>query len=247
MAEISVLLAENPIILWGGLVLGIIIFIATRYLENRGDEEFNRPRPSTLDALVKPRIKEQLEMRGKNPEKSMFKIGREVQGQVQEFVDTKMPKELMNPNPNKKGGGLDVENLTEDDFENVRVLKIGSHNKLSKFLQELKFALANTDEEDEVDRWQIYIFRKDSFLDVPGDDMVLDPDVLSYNYAGMEVEIDNAARNMIHSAVSTEVSEKVLAALPNYTDKVDYLFPHHSQEMSRIEQEGENMGGDGFS
>jgi len=246
VTDISVLLAENPVILWGGLILAAVIFVATRYLENMGQEEYSTPRPSTLDAIVKPRIKEQIEMRGIQPPATEFKIGREIMGTVDTYVDTKMPNVLMNPNPNKNKQS-ELENLSEDDFVDVRVIKTNPTGVLNKFVENLKLALTNPSEEEEVNNWSFYIFRKDSFLDVPGNDMVLDPNVLSYNYAGMEVEIDDATRNVVNAAVSTEVSEKVLAALPNYTEKVDYLFPIHSQKMTGIEKEGEHLrDNDGF-
>ena len=246
MSDISVILAENPIILWGGLILGLLIFLTTRYLEQMGEEEYSTPRPSTLDAIVKPRIKEHLDMRGRSAPDTRLKIGRETVGQVDKYVDTKMPSILMNPNP-RKDKESELEDLTEDDFTDVRVLKVSSSGLFDKVLDEILVALTNPSEEEQANNWKFYIFKKDSFLDVPGNDMILDPDVLSYNYAGMEVEIDDATRNVVNAAVSTEVSEKVLAAMPNYTEKVDYLFPIHSQKMTGIEKEGEHLrDNDGF-
>lgn len=246
MADISVLLAENPVLLWGGVVLGALIFIITRWLEQKGQEDLDAPRPSTLDAIVKPRIQKQLEQRGKNPKNTEFKIGRDVKGTVESYVDTKMPSILMNPNP-RDDKEDELENLSEEDFVDVRIVKTGKAKMFERFFDELKMMVAQPSEEDEVDHWNFYIFRKESFLDIPGNDMVIDPEVLSYNYAGMEVEINDATRNIVNTAVSTEVSEKVLAAMPNYTEKVDYLFPDHSQDMSRIQKEGEHLrDGDGF-
>lgn len=244
MAGIWQLLEQNPVVLWGGIVLALIVYLITKHLENQEQQELETPRPSSLDEIVKPKVKEHVQARGKEPKSATyFKIGRDVKGQVTKYVETKTPEELLNPNPRDESSTKDedAEELEEGDMVEVRIIMIKPAGVMDKLKEMLLALLGNVESSNE----KFYIFRKQSFLNVPGDNMVVDPEVLSYNFAGMEVEIDDSTRNVVNQAVQTEVSESVLAALPNYTEKVDYLFPLHSQEVSKIKEEGEHLRDDG--
>lgn len=244
--EIATLLSENPIVLWGGIILAALIFLITKHLENQEEEEMKAPRPSSLREIVRPKVKEHVDNRGKTPQaKTYFKIGRDVKGQVTKYVETKTPNELLDPNPNKEEqiGDEDEEEkeFTEEDLVSVRIIMIKPTGIMNR-LREILMALMGQQNRGEGNE-KFYIFREESFLNIPGDDMVVDDDVLSYTFAGMEVEIDDSTRNVVNQAVQTEVSESVLAALPNYTEKVDFLFPLHSQEITKTREEGEHLHG----
>lgn len=245
MAGIWVVLQENPVILWGGIVLGALIFLITKHLEKREEQELEAPQPSSLDEIVKPKVREHVEARGKEPgSKALFKIGRDVKGQVSKYVETEMSEELLNPNPRKDDDGVSEEGENDYDpekMEDVRIIMIEPTGLLNSLKAILLAMLGNVDAGGGE---KFYIFRKESFLETPGNEMVVDPEVMSWNFAGMEIEVANSARNVAHQAVQTEVSENVLAALPNYTEKVDYLFPLHSQEVSKIKEEGEHLHND---
>jgi len=246
-AEIGTILAENPVVLWGGIILAALIFLITKHLENQEEEEMQAPRPSSLREIVRPRVKEHIENRGKTPEsKTYFKIGRDVKGEVTKYAETKTPPELLNPNPNKEEDFSDDDDeedgFDEEDLIPVKIIMIKPAGIVNR-LREILMALLGQQNRGEGNE-KFYIFRSESFLKVPGDDMIVDDDVLSYNFAGMEVEIDDSTRNVVNQAVQTEVSESVLAALPNYTEKVDFLFPLHSQEITKTREEGEHLHGD---
>jgi len=242
--EIATLLSENPIVLWGGIILAALIFLITKHLENQEEDEMEAPRPSSLREIVRPKVKEHVDNRGKKPKaKTYFKIGRDVKGQVTKYVETKTPNELLDPNPNKEEeiDEEDDKEFTEEDLVPVKIIMIKPTGIMNR-IREILMALMGQQNKGE-GREKFYIFRDESFLNVPGDDMVVDDDVLSYTFAGMEVEIDDSTRNVVNQAVQTEVSESVLAALPNYTEKVDFLFPLHSQEITKTREEGEHLHG----
>lgn len=244
MAGIWQILEQNPVVLWGGLVLALIVYLITKHLENQEQQGLETPRPSSLDEIVKPKVREHVKARGKEPKSSTyFKIGRDVKGQVTKYAETKTPEKLLDPNPQKDSSGTDDdEELDDSDMVEVRIIMIKPAGIMDKLKQMLLALLGNVNAGGND---KFYIFRKDSFLNTPSDDMIVDPEVLSYNFAGMEVEISDPTRNVVNQAVQTEVSESVLAALPNYTEKVDFLFPLHSQEVKKIEQEGEHLRDDG--
>lgn len=247
--ELVVLIEQNPIILWGGIVFAAIVFLVTRHYERmKAKEETDEaPRPSSLDEIVRPRVLKHIDDRGKKPSaETKFKIGRDVKGNVYQFLDTEMDAELLNPNPNDSGSQSSQDELPssveEGEMVPVRIVRVKPDSfvdNLREFILSLIAAPAPEESDD-----KLFVFRKSSFIDLPGDDMMVDPDALSYQFAGMEVEIDPATRNVVNQAVQGEVSEKLLAALPNYTEKVDYLFPEHSQSMKEIQQEGEHLQSD---
>lgn len=252
-SEIVLMLQNNPIVLWGGIVLAALIFLVARHMERMRQQEESQleaPRPSTLDEIVRPKVMTHVDNRGTKPENQfVFKIGRQPKGYVYQYLDTEMETELLNPNPNdgsvKSSEASDGELEADDEPEmtDVRIIRTKPQGWAYTIKQFIRSLLAQSpDVENSEDG--LYVFRRDSFLDTPGDDMVLDPDVMSYVFANMEVEITPSARNVVNQAVQTEVSEKLLSALPNYTEKVDFLFPLHSQSMKKIEQEGEHMGDD---
>ena len=235
----------NPAVLWMGIILAILLFLVTRHLERMKskEEELEPPSPTSLDEIVRPKVVRHLQSRGKEPKTQIvFKIGREPQGTVKRYLDTRMESKLLNPNPNTSSSD-DSSSPSDDDFTDVRIVMTGKTGILNA-LQEFLVSILGTYDQQEDAGESIYVFRKSSFLNTPGDDMVLDPDVLSYDFAGMEVEIDPSTRNVVNQAVQGEVSEQLLSALPNYTEKVDFLFPLHSQKMKSIEQEGEHLQGE---
>lgn len=248
--ELVVLIEQNPIILWGGIVFAAIIFLVTRHLERmRAKEENNEPpRPSSLDEIVRPRVLKHIDDRGTEPAaETKFKIGRDVKGNVHQFMDTEMDAELLNPNPRNANSSSSSDeelpsSVEEGDMVAVRIVRVKPDDLVTSIREFIMSLLAAPAPEDSDDK--LFVFRKSSFIELPGDDMMVDPDALSYQFAGMEVEIDPATRNVVNQAVQGEVSEKLLAALPNYTEKVDYLFPEHSQSMKEIQQEGEHLQGD---
>lgn len=226
MAEILVVLQNNPIILWGGIILAAIIFLIARHLES-SSEGRDVPEPTTLDKIVKPKVKEHLNNRGKQPADDVFfKIGRDTKGIVHSYVDTQLPTKLINPNPKEKSDA-------GDEMNDVRILAVKPAQRLERIIQAILAMFTRREPER-----KLYVFKQDSFLDVPGNsEMVLDGDVMSYTYGGMEVELDTSSRNTINQAVQTVVAEKLLASLPNYTEKVDYLFPIHSQNVTQTREE----------
>lgn len=230
-SNILLILQNNPLILWGGIILAAIIFLIARHLES-DDGGREAPEPTTLDKIVKPKVKEHLKSRGRTPgSETYFKIGRDYKGLVHRYVDTELPDNLINPNPKEKSN-------TEDSTKSkVRIISIKPAKRLERILQQIRAMFTR----QEVDR-KIYIFRESSFLDTPEDDMVVDDDVMSYSYGGMEVEMSDASRNSINQAVQTVVAEKLLASLPNYTEKVDYLFPIHSQNVTQTREENKGEG-----
>jgi len=240
MAEPTKLLEENPILIYLGVILAILVYGLTRYLETVEEEEMEPPEPTTLDKIVRPKVEASVNHRGTEPgTKTLLKFGRNPVGSVDRYLETTLPKKALNPDPNTD------DQVTEDEeqFEEVRILRVGGISKIDELLQKLKeiFGMAK-----EGSNQKFYVFRKKSFLDHPGDDMVIDPEVLSYEFAGMEIESANSTKNVVSQAVQVETQEKLMSAIPNYTEKVDYLFPLHSQNMSEIKQEGEfrNEGGD---
>lgn len=238
MSEITDVLAENPILIWLGIILALIVYGLTRYLETLKEEEMEVPQPSSLDDIVKPKVEASVNHRGEVPgTESILKFGRNPVGQVKKYLDTTMPKQALNPDPNTE------DNVDEGENEEVRIIRAGSTSRIDELLQTLKEIFSIGEEEDNE---KLYIFRKESFLDHPGDDMVIDPDVLSYEYAGMEVEASIPSRNVVSQMVQIETQEKLLSAIPNYAEKVDYLFPIHSQKQTTIKNEGEyqNDGAD---
>lgn len=245
MASIVAILNNNPIILWGGIVLAIGIFLTARHLERmrRQEEELEAPRPSTLDEIVLPKVISHLNARGVEPETGFYlKIGRQNQGVVHQYLNTRLPSKLINPDPNE--ASVDMENLDESDVEmiDVRIVRTKPTGWLNSIREVIISLLAR--EPDEKGNDSIYVLREDSFLNIPGDNMVVDGDVMTYQYGGMEVETDTSTRNVVHRAVQEDVSEKLLSSLPNYTEKVDFLFPLHSQKMKEIQQEGEHRQSD---
>lgn len=234
-------LSGNPAIVWGGIILAALLFLITRHLERMKaqEEELEPPSPSTLDEIVRPKVIRHLQDRGNEPEGSIiFKIGRQKKGEVKLYHDTKMEKDLLNPDPTNQGNNRGGSGETE--MEEVRILMTGDTGLLN-WLQEFLISILGTYREQENMDNSIYIFRKDSFLNVPGNEMILDPDVLSYELGGCEVEIDDSTRNVVHEAVQNDVNSKLLSALPNYAEKVDYLFPLHSQNITEIKEEGEHL------
>lgn len=230
-SNIMIILQENPIILWGGLILAAIIFLIVKHLDSE-DGGREAPEPTTLDKIVKPKVKEHLNARGRQPgSQTYFKIGRDYKGLVHTYVDTELPDQLINPNPKEKS---DTENSSKSK---VRIVSVKPARRLERILQQIRAMFTR----QEVDR-KIYIFRESSFLETPEDDMIVDDDVMSYSYGGMEVEMSDASRNSINQAVQTVVAEKLLASLPNYTEKVDYLFPIHSQKVTQTREEHKGEG-----
>lgn len=233
MAEIWTILQNNPILLWGGIILGVIIYLIVKHLDS-AEEGREAPEPTTLDKIVKPKVKAHLKNRGKQPgEESMFKIGRHPKGIVHTYVDSELPKQLINPNPNERSS----QDIDDAETEKVRILNVRPAGRVEKILEQIKQLFTSED----VDR-KLYVFRVDSFVDTPGSDMIVDDDVMSYEYGGMEVELSASTRNAVHQAVQSDVSEKLLASLPNYTEKVDFLFPIHSQKVKMEEKRGEQEG-----
>lgn len=231
MASIWIVLQNNPLILWGGIILAAIIFLIARHLENSGSGR-EVPEPTTLDKIVKPKVKEHLKNRGREPSKTFFKIGRDSKGLVYKYVETKLPEEMINPNPDKKS----TEN--REASVDVRIISVKPARRMERLMQKILAMFTRREPER-----KLYVFRTESFLDTPSsDEMIVDDDVMSYTLAGMEVELSTATKNTINQAVETEVSEKLLASLPNYTEKVDYLFPLHSQKMSVEEQKAKEQG-----
>lgn len=250
MADIVMLIEQNPILLWGGIVLAALIFLVARHIERmrQRDDELEAPRPSSLDEIVRPKVLQHLDDRGTTPETDfLLKIGREHKGSVYQYLDTEMDAELINPNPRKgdASGSNDSKELPVDadgdgDMVDVRIIRVKPNNFINSIKQFIMSMLAYEPNPENVSD-KLYVFRQSSFLDVPGDDMVVDPEALSYQLAGMEIEVSPSTRNVVNQAVQAEVSEKVLAALPNYTEKVDFLFPLHSQSMKEIQQQGEHL------
>lgn len=230
-SNLLVILQDNPLILWGGIILAAIIFLIARHIEN-DDDGREAPEPTTLDKIVKPKVKEHLSNRGRQPKsETYFRIGRDYKGIVHYYADTELPNKLINPNPKEKSDTDDAER------SKVRIVSVKPARRLERILQQIKAMFTR----QEIDR-KIYIFKKDSFLDTPDNDMIVDDDIMSYSYGGMEVELSDPSRNTINQAVQTVVAEKLLASLPNYTEKVDYLFPLHSQNMSVTREENKGDG-----
>jgi len=231
-SDIALILEQNPILFWVGIVIAAGVFLITRYL-NSQEVERDVPQPTTLDKIVKPKIREHLRSRGERPEIDVvFKIGRNPKGIVDRYVDTELPSKLINPNPNQPSDAEDSEK------EEVRIVSIKPEN----FFERLLERLLTITKGGEASR-RIYIFRKDSFVDtLNNNEMIVDGQVMSYTFAGMEVELDNSARNVVNRATQDVVSEKLLAALPNYTEKVDYLFPLHSQNVTMEKQKADREG-----
>lgn len=230
-SDILLVLQENPLILWGGIILAAIIFLIARHLENRGQGR-EVPEPTTLDKIVKPKVKQHLKNRGKEPSKTFFKIGRDHKGLVHKYVDTKLPEKMINPNPEQKS--------SEDrDAEiDVRIVSVKPEKRLERILQKIIAMFTRREPER-----KLYVFKEDSFVDTPNsNEMIVDEDVMSYSLAGMEVELSTPTKNTINQAVETAVSEKLLASLPNYTEKVDYLFPLHSQKITEVRESHREEG-----
>lgn len=232
MADIVAILQQNPIILWGGIILGVILFLVARHLESKGEGR-EVPEPTTLDKIVKPKVKEHLKNRGATPgENTFFKIGRDPKGLVHRYVDTELPSDLINPNPKEKN------DTDKEDMDKVRILSVKPARRLERIIERILAMFTRTDPER-----KIYVFRKDSFVDAPGtNEMIVDDEVMSYSYGGMEVELSTSSRNTVNQAVQTVVAEKLLASLPNYTEKVDYLFPIHSQKVTQTREEMKGQG-----
>jgi len=231
------ILEENPILMWLGVILGLIVYALTRYLENLDEEEMSVPEPTTLDEIVKPKVEAKMKHRGKTPGvETILKFGRDPAGEVHRYFDTSMPKQLLNVDPNEQSS----DELSDDDTEKIRIVEVGANSQLDELILKLKDIFGIGDGTG--GEMMYYIFKRESFLDHPGDDMVIDPDVLSYEYAGMEVEASSSTRNVVNQAVQTETTEKLMSAIPNYTEKVDYLFPLHSQEITKVREEGEARG-----
>lgn len=230
MASVLVVLENNPLILWGGIILAAIIFLIARHLENQGEGR-EVPEPTTLDKIVKPKIKEHLKNRGRQPSKTFFKIGRDHKGIVHKYVDTKLPEEMINPNPEEQNDETEAK-------VGVRIISVKPSRRLERIIEQLIAMFTRRTPER-----KLYVFREDSFVDTPNsNEMIVDDEVMSYSLAGMEVELATATKNSINQAVETAVSEKLLASLPNYTEKVDYLFPLHSQEMTVKKEEAKQDG-----
>lgn len=229
--DVIMVLQDNPLILWGGIILAAIIFLIARHLENRGSGR-DVPEPTTLDKIVKPKVKEHLRNRGRTPgEKTYFKIGRDQKGLIHRYVNTELPEKLIDPNPKNKS-------KESGDMEEVRIIEVKPAKRLERILEKIMAAFTRS----EPDR-KLYVFKQDAFIDTPGtNEMMVDDDVMSYTYGGMEVQLDTSSRNTINQAVQTVVAEKLLASLPNYTEKVDYLFPLHSQEITRTKEERKGQG-----
>ena len=226
MADIASILSNNPVLLWGGIILAVIIYLVARHIENQDDGR-EVPEPTSLDQIVKPKIKEHLKKRGKQPEKTYFKIGRDTKGLVHTYVDADLPEKMINPNPEEDS------DLDDEDKVKVRIATVKPAKRVERIIQMIlrRFTPSNPER-------KIYVFKEESFLDTPStDEMIVSEDVMSYTMAGMEVELSTAAKNTINQAVETEVSEKLLASLPNYTEKVDYLFPIHSQNISELKEQ----------
>lgn len=232
--DIVTLLNQNPALVWGGLIFAVIIFLITKHLESQ-EEERKPPEPSELDEIVRPKVKAHLETRGVTPgQKTFFKIGRDPKGVVNKYVDTELPKDLINPNPEEPNTDIDPE-----DVEQVRILSVRPESRVELLLEKLQEFFTRRS----IER-KIYVFRLDSFLDTPGlQEMIVEGDTMSYQYGGLEVELIDSAKNVVHQAVESEVSEKLLASLPNYTEKIDFLFPIHSQNV-KMEKEKSQREGD---
>jgi len=230
-SDIFLVLQENPLILWGGIILAAIIFLIARHLENRGTGR-DVPEPTTLDKIVKPKVKEHLKNRGRTPgEKTFFKIGRDHKGLVHRYVNTELPEKLIDPNPKNKSEETGA-------MEDVRIIEVKPERRIERILQAIMAMFTRSEPER-----KLYVFKEDAFIDTPGtNEMMVDDDVMSYTYGGMEVQLDTSSRNTINQAVQTVVAEKLLASLPNYTEKVDYLFPLHSQKISTIAEERKGEG-----
>lgn len=232
-------LSNNPVVIWGGIIMTAVLYLVIKHIEEMNKEDLQVPQPRKLEDIVKPKVEAQLKHRGVVPESKMdFKIGRITKGEVKRHLETKMPQKLLNPNPRASGD----EDEGDTTMKDVRVIEIGPSSFTGRLIDQLLQVLAGED----AGKSKIYIYREDSLLDVPGPDIVANDEVITYNFAGMEVEVSNPSRNMVHRAVQTEVSENVLSAIPNYTEKVDFLFPLHSQKIKEIEQEGEHLTEDEF-
>lgn len=232
MADIATVLANNPLIFWAGVILAAGIYIFSTYINNQ-KEESEVPEPSSLDQIVKPKVREHLENRGIEPQDAvLFKIGRDTKGLVDRYVETRMPSEMINPNPDKSGGEEDAKEIE------VKIVSVKPENFVEQILQRIVAMFTNQQEGR-----KIYVFRADSFVDSPDTrEMVVHGDTLSYTLGGLEVELTTGSKNVVNQAVEKVVSEKLLASLPNYTEKVDYLFPIHSQKMSVEEQKADRQG-----
>lgn len=230
-------LTQNPVILWGGLILAFVIYIAILEARRvRQDDELKPPEPKSLREIVRPKVQEFIDARGQTPKAdSYFKIGRDMKGQIDKFVETRQPKELLDPNPKKDK--KEPDDYDENDMVEVRIISIEPASTIGKIALIIKGIFGEKVEDEQ----NIYVFRTDAFLDTPGDDMVVDPDVMSYNYSGMEIQIDDSTRNVVNQAVQTDISEKLLAGYPYYTEKVDHLFPLHSMERRKIKDQGEHL------
>lgn len=230
------ILEENPILIWLGIILGLIVYGLTRYLETIEEDELEVPEPTTLDQIVRPKVEAKINHRGKEPGvETLLKFGRDPAGKVNRYFETSMPTQLLNPDPNEQS----AEETDENNTEVVRVVEVGAASTVDELIQTLKEIFGITEEGSDS---MFYVFKKSAFLDHPGDDMVIDPDVLSYEYAGMEVQASSSTRNVVNQAVQTETTEKLMSAIPNYTEKVDYLFPLHSQSITKVREEGEARG-----
>lgn len=238
MTNIEQLLAENPILIYLGVILALIVYAITRYLETVEERDMEVPEPTTLDEIVRPKVEAKMNHRGKEPSvDTLLKFGRDPAGSVNRFFETSMPKELLNPDPNQQSNSSDDD--AQENTEVVRVIEVGAASTIDELLQTLKEMFGMAEEGSDS---MYYVFKKEAFLDHPGDDMVIDPDVLSYEYAGMEVQATAPTRNIVNQAVQTETTEKLMSAIPNYTEKVDYLFPLHSQQITKVREEGEARG-----
>lgn len=227
---------ENPVLMWLGLILALIVYAITRYLETVEEQDMDVPEPTTLDEIVRPKVEAKMNHRGKAPEvPTLLKFGRDPAGKVNRYFETSMPKELLNPDPNEQSAS----EKKEDETEVIRVIEVGASSRVDEFVTKLKEIFGMSEEGNNM---MFYVFKEDAFLDHPGDDMVIDPDVLSYEYAGMEVQATSPTRNVVNQAVQTETTEKLMSAIPNYTEKVDYLFPLHSQEITKTREEAEARG-----
>lgn len=225
-ADALLFLQNNPLILWGGIVLSAIIFLIARHMD-KDESAREAPEPTTLDKIVKPKVKEHLSNRGRKPgSPTAFKIGRTHKGMVHRWVETELPDELINPNPHQ-------ESDTGDGKEKVRILSVKPSRRIERIIEAI-IAMFTRREPTR----KLYVFRVESFMDTPNqNEMIVDDDVMSYTFGGMEVELSDSSKNTVNQAVETAVSEKLLSALPNYTEKVDYLFPLHSQKISQLKEE----------
>lgn len=233
MVEIVSFLHANPGVVWGGLILGTFLFLIHQHLQTQ-EKEREAPEPDTLENIVKPKVREHLHHRGESPpDDTYFQIGRSNKGEIDRMLETDLPKKLINPNPDNQ-----AKDQTGEETVSVRILSVMPSSKVTRFFQKL-LALFTRQKEDR----RIYVFREESFIDTPNpNQLILDGDTMSYSYAGMEVELTASARNSVHQAVQTEVSEQLLASLPNYTEKVDFLFPYHSQNVTMEERRNEGEG-----